>query len=88
MAETAESQALVRPAELGRQLRDDALGRLDPAGGALADFDVTVTFCFPPEHLGLAPHHGSAPIDPLQFADFCARMIERYPPAPLKAAVA
>ena len=26
---------------------------------ALADFEVTVTFCFTPEHLGLAPHHTS-----------------------------
>jgi beta-xylosidase len=46
---------------------------------ALADFDVTVTFCYTPEHRGLAPHHSSAPIDPNEFADFCASMIERYP---------
>ena len=54
----------------------------------LQDFNATVTFCFTPEHLGLAPHHTSAPIDPMEFADFCARMIERYAPAERKAAVA
>ena len=47
---------------------------------ALADFDVTVTFCFTPEHLGVEPHHSSAPRDPQGFADFCQEMIERYAP--------
>jgi beta-xylosidase len=46
--------------------------------GALAEFKVTLTFCFTPEHRGLAPHHTSPPIDPQEFADFCARMVERY----------
>ncbi|MEA3002860.1 MAG: hypothetical protein QOH81_1648 [Sphingomonadales bacterium] len=45
---------------------------------ALADFDTMVTFCFTPDHLGIAPHHTSPPQDPMFFADFCARMIERY----------
>ena len=48
---------------------------------ALADFDTTVTFCFTPDHLGIEPHHTSPPRDPRLFADFCARMIERYAPA-------
>jgi beta-xylosidase len=47
----------------------------------LQDFDTTVTFCFTPEHEGIAPHHTSPPKDPMYFADFCARMIERYAPA-------
>ncbi|HEX9932924.1 MAG TPA: beta-xylosidase [Allosphingosinicella sp.] len=68
--------------------REDAIGWFDRQMEALQDFNVTVTFCFTPEHLGLAPHHTSAPIDPMQFADFCARMIERYAPAERKAAVA
>jgi beta-xylosidase len=55
---------------------------------ALADFDTTVTFCFTPDHLGIAPHHTSPPRDPMFFADFCARMIERYAPAVPRAAVA
>jgi beta-xylosidase len=45
---------------------------------ALADFDVTVTFCFTPEHLGLAPHHTSPPAAADDYARFCARMIRRY----------
>ncbi|MFL6693729.1 MAG: glycosyl hydrolase [Ramlibacter sp.] len=48
---------------------------------ALDDFDVTVTFCFTPEHRGLQPHHTSAPQAPGEFADFCARMVRRYAPA-------
>jgi beta-xylosidase len=57
---------------------------------ALADFEMTVTFCFTPEHEGITPHHTSPPKDPMYFADFCARMIERYAPAQRsrKAAVA
>jgi len=45
---------------------------------ALEDFNVTVTFCFTPEHRGLTPHHTSAPVAPEEFAEFCARMIRRY----------
>jgi beta-xylosidase len=48
---------------------------------ALEGFDTTVTFCFTPEHEGIQPHHTSPPRDPMYFADFCARMIERYAPA-------
>ena len=45
---------------------------------ALEDFDVTVTFCFTPEHRGLQPHHTSAPQVPEEFAEFCGRMVRRY----------
>jgi beta-xylosidase len=55
---------------------------------ALADFETTVTFCFTPESEGIAPHHTSPPKDPMYFADFCARMIERYAPAQQQKAVA
>ena len=61
--------------------RPDALDWFDRQMEALADFEVTVTFCFTPEHLGIQPHHTSAARDPQQFADFCASMIERYAPA-------
>jgi beta-xylosidase len=47
---------------------------------ALSDFEVTVTFCFTPEHRGIEPHHTSPPQAPEEFADFCAAMIERYAP--------
>jgi beta-xylosidase len=45
---------------------------------ALEPFDTTVTFCFTPEHAGLAPHHTSPPRHPEEFAEFCARMVRRY----------
>ncbi len=61
--------------------RPDAIDWFDRQMAALADFDVTVTFCFTPEHLGIQPHHTSAARDPQQFADFCQWMIERYAPA-------
>jgi beta-xylosidase len=45
---------------------------------ALEPFDTTVTFCFTPEHAGVAPHHTSPPKHPEEFAAFCARMVRRY----------
>jgi beta-xylosidase len=44
----------------------------------LESFEVTLTFCFTPEHCGLVPNHTSPPSDISQFADFCARMTRRY----------
>ncbi|HXR87846.1 MAG TPA: beta-xylosidase [Stellaceae bacterium] len=58
--------------------RPNALAWFDRQMEALADFDVTVTFCFTPEHRGIAPHHTSAPQHPEEFAEFCAAMIRRY----------
>jgi beta-xylosidase len=60
--------------------RPNALAWFDRQMEALRDFDVTVTFCFTPEHLGIEPHHTSAPRQPEQFAEFCASMIARYAP--------
>jgi len=48
---------------------------------ALAEFEVAVTFCFTPEHLGILPHHTSPPAMLEGYAEFCATMIERYAPA-------
>jgi beta-xylosidase len=61
--------------------RPGALAWFDRQMEALRDFDVTVTFCFTPEHMGVMPHHTSAPRDPQAFADFCAAMIARYAPS-------
>jgi len=58
--------------------RPDALAWFDRQMEALADFDVTVTFCFTPEHLGLMPHHTSPPVQRELFAEFCGAMIRRY----------
>jgi beta-xylosidase len=62
--------------------RPDAMNWFDRQMDALAEFEVTVTFCFTPEHRGIAPHHTSAPREPREFADFCAAMVERYCPGP------
>ena len=45
---------------------------------ALEPFDLTVTFCFTPEHRGILPHHTSPPAVPEELAEFCARMLRRY----------
>jgi beta-xylosidase len=58
--------------------RPGALEWFDRQMRALQDFQVTVTYCFTPEHLGLAPHHTSPPRLPEQFAEFCASMTTRY----------
>jgi beta-xylosidase len=60
--------------------RPNALDWFDCQMEALAEFDVTVTFCFTPEHRGVEPHHTSAPLEPAEFADFCAAMVRRYAP--------
>ena len=60
--------------------RPDALKWFDRQMAALEPFDVTVTFCFTPEHKGVEPHYTSPPKDPAEFADFCARMVRRYAP--------
>jgi beta-xylosidase len=58
--------------------RPNALDWFDRQMDAVAEFEVTITFCFTPEHRGIAPHHTSPPLHPGEFAEFCARMTERY----------
>jgi beta-xylosidase len=58
--------------------RPNALGWFDRQMEALEEFDVTLTFCFTPEHRGIAPHHTSPPLVKEEFGEFCAAMIERY----------
>lgn len=66
--------------------RPNALEWFDRQMAALEEFNVTVTFCFTPEHLsiapqfGLEPHHTSPPQRVEEFADFCAWMVQRYAP--------
>ena len=48
--------------------------------GALEEFDTTLTLCFTPEHLGIAPHYTSPPKDPRTFADFATWAVARYAP--------
>jgi beta-xylosidase len=58
--------------------RPDAEAWFDRQMRALDEFAVTVTFCFTPEHRGIAAHHTSPPQAAEEFADFCARMVRRY----------
>ncbi len=58
--------------------QDDAVAWFDRQMAALAEFQVTVTFCFTPEHRGIAPHHTSPPLIAEEFAEFCAAMVRRY----------
>lgn len=45
---------------------------------AIGEFDTTLTLCFTPEHLGVAPHYTSPPKSPQDFADFATWAVERY----------
>jgi beta-xylosidase len=58
--------------------RPNALAWFDRQMKLLEPFEVTVTYCFTPEHKGIRPHHTSPPERPEEFADFCAAMTRRY----------
>jgi beta-xylosidase len=58
--------------------RENALDWFDRQMKALEPFDVTLTYCFTPEHKGLAPHYTSPPKDVHEFGEFCAEMTRRY----------
>lgn len=58
--------------------RPDADKWFDCMMKKLEPFDLTITFCFTPEHCGLVPNHTSPPQDVGEFADFCARIVRRY----------
>ncbi len=63
--------------------RPNALAWFDRQMDLLGDFQVTLTFCFTPEHRGLEPHHTSPPQLAEEFAEFCAAMVRRYAPSGL-----
>jgi beta-xylosidase len=58
--------------------RPNADAWFDKQMKALEDFEVTLTYCFTPEHLGVRPHHTSPPQRAEEFAEFCAKMTRRY----------
>jgi beta-xylosidase len=58
--------------------RQDSEAWFDRQMGALAEFDVTLTLCFTPEHLGVAPHYTSPPRSAQDFADFAAWATAKY----------
>ncbi len=47
---------------------------------ALEPFEVALTLCFTPGHLGLEDHHTSPPKDVQTFADFSSWAVHRYAP--------
>ena len=58
--------------------RPNAEAWFDRQMAALEEFDVTLTFCFTPEHRGVVPHYTSPPQVNEEFAEFCAAMTRRY----------
>jgi beta-xylosidase len=58
--------------------RPNAAEWFDRQMAALEPFNVAVTLCFTPAHLGVEEHHASPPRDLNQFAEFAAHVAERY----------
>jgi beta-xylosidase len=58
--------------------RPNAEAWFDRQMRALADFDVTLTLCFTPDHLGVQPHYTSPPARVEDFADFARWAVGRY----------
>jgi beta-xylosidase len=58
--------------------RPNSLQWFDKQMTALADFDVTLTYCFTPGSRGVRDHYTSPPQRIEEFADFCAEMTKRY----------
>lgn len=67
--------------------RPDATAWFDRMMRALDPFQVALTLCFTPEHLGVEPHHTSPPADLHSFADFAAWAVQRYAPEDASLAV-
>jgi len=60
--------------------RPNAVEWFDRMMAALEPFDVALTLCFTPAHLGLEEHHTSPPRDNRDFAEFAHWAVERYAP--------
>lgn len=58
--------------------RPNAEEWFDRQMGALEGFATTMTLCFTPEHLGVAPHYTSPPKDPEDFAEFAVWTVRKY----------
>ncbi len=44
----------------------------------LADFEITLTLCYTPEHFGILPVHNSPPLNTQEFARFAGWVAQRY----------
>ena len=60
--------------------RENATEWFDQQMQALDEFEVTMTLCFTPEHLGMWPHYTSPPRNNQDFVDFARWAVERYAP--------
>jgi beta-xylosidase len=60
--------------------RPNAVAWFDRMIDVLQPFDVALTLCFTPAHLGIEAHHTSPPRDIQQFADFAKWAVDRYAP--------
>ena len=60
--------------------RPNATAWFDRMMRVLEPFEVSLTLCFTPAHLGLEEHHSSPPRDNAQFAEFARWAVERYAP--------
>jgi beta-xylosidase len=60
--------------------RPNAVEWFDRQMSALDEFETTLTLCFTPEHMGIAPHYTSPPKSAQDFADFATWAIQRYAP--------
>jgi beta-xylosidase len=58
--------------------RPDAEAWFDRQMHAVEPFFTTLTLCFTPEHLGLAPHYASPPKNNRDFAEFAAWSVRKY----------
>jgi beta-xylosidase len=58
--------------------RENSEQWFDRQMNALREFDTTMTLCFTPEHLGLAPHYTSPPRNPEDFAEFAHWAVQCY----------
>lgn len=58
--------------------RPQAQAWFDRQMAGLEEFETTMTLCFTPEHLGVAPHYTSPPKSPEDFAEFAVWAVERY----------
>ena len=58
--------------------RPGAEAWFDRQMSVLDEFDTTVTLCFTPEHLGVAPHYTSPAKNPEDFAEFARWSVQRY----------
>jgi beta-xylosidase len=58
--------------------RENAEAWFDRQMQALEPFNTTLTLCFTPEHMGVAPHYTSPPKRAEDFAEFAVWAVRRY----------